>query len=473
MIGADTEVIMDGFSRDVAKRLPLAEAVLRLFSFICQAQFLGEVFQRHRGRSYQKIIRFSVLVQLIADALLQHRGSGRQSFQRAQEEGTLETQLRAVYAKLSRIPLSLAIGLLSEATARLSQLFPASVAGQSVPASLAKFHVLFHDGKTIKHVAKRLKVLEKIAGKVIGGRLVVAQSLATGMAVAMGASEDGESGEQPLVPSVLEQVRRLISGIRLHVADRQYCDLVQAERFTAEGDHFLVRWNRKVKFYRDENWQPLTGTDRYGRKYTEDWGWIGSPSDPRRCRVRRIHLHRPGKEEDVILLTDLDDPGVYPADDLLEVYLHRWGIERMFQQVTEVFHLQTLIGTSPKATVFQASFCLLLYNMIQVIRAFVGEGQQREVATISNEQLFYDIRRELTAWTEVLTTGETVELLSTTWTLAQVTRRLGQLLHGQWTNRWLKSPSNTHQQIPPQRDEYSEGGHNSIYRIIQAAIADP
>lgn len=464
---------MDGFTRDVAKRLPLAEAVLRLFSFVCQSEFLNEVFQRYRGRSYQKVICFPVLVQLIADALLQHHGSGRQSFQRAREAGRLATKLRAAYAKLSRVPLSLAIGLLSEATARLSQLFPALVAGQLVPASLARFHVLFLDGKTIKHVAKRLKVLEKIAGKVIGGRLVVAQSFSTGMAVAMGASEDGESGEQPLVPSVLEQVRRLISGVRLYVADRQYCDLIQAKRFTAEGDHFLVRWNRKVKFYRDLDWEPLTGTDRYGRKYTEDWGWIGAPSDPRRRRVRRIHLCRPGKQEDVILLTDLDDPGVYPADDLLEVYLHRWGIERMFQQVSEVFHLRTLIGSSPRATVFQASFCLLLYNMIQVIRAYIAEPEQREVNTISSEQLFYDVRRELTAWTEVLTTGETVELLSTTWTLAQVRHRLGQLLHGQWTDRWLKSPSNTHKHVTPQRNEYAEGGHNSVYRIMQAALADP
>ena len=45
------------------------------------------------------------------------------------------------------------------------------------------------------------------------------------------------------------------------------------------------------------------------------------------------------------------------------------GIERMFQQVAEVFHLATLIGGSPEATVFQLAFCLLLYNMIQVVRA--------------------------------------------------------------------------------------------------------
>lgn len=459
---------MDGFVRGVANRLPLAEAVLRLFDWVCQAKFLEGVFDRYRGRSYEGIISFALFVQLIADALLEHRGSGRQSFQRAEEDGSLSVTLRAMYGKLSRVPLSLAIGLLNEATARLTEVFPDSVAGRQAPSSLKALEILFHDGKTIKHVMKRLKVLQKVQNKVIGGRLVVTQSFSTGMAVALGAHEDGESGEQPLVPTVLEQTR-LMPGTKLHVADRQYCDLVQAERFTADGDHFLVRWNRKVKFHRDPDWKSLTGKDRYGRSYTEDWGWIGGPSDRRRRRVRRIHLHRPGKEEDVILLTDLDDPGTYPADDLLEVYLHRWGIERMFQQVTEVFHLQTLIGSTPRATVFQASFCFLLYNIIQVVRAYVAEPEQRAVNSISSEQLFYDVRRQLVAWNEVLKTSQTVKLLSTTWTAAQVSQRLGQLLHGQWSDRWLKTPSNTHKTVPPQRDEYSDGGHDSVYRIIQKA----
>lgn len=464
---------MDGFVRTVAKRLPLAEAVLRLLAWICEADFLNGVFERHRGRSYQDTLTFPVFVQLIRDALLEHRGSGRQSFQRAKESGILPVSLRAAYGKLSRVPLSLSIGFLAEASARLLQVFPSRVAGAKVPRSLKKMRILFHDGKTIKHVAKRLKVLEKVSGKVLGGRLVVTQCFSTGMAVAMGATQDGDGAEQPLVPSVLEQVRRLIAGIRLHVADRQYCDLIQAARFAACGDHFLLRWNRKVKFYRDPDWETLTGVDRYGRQYSEDWGWIGAPSDPRRRRVRRIHLRRSGKQEDVILLTDLDCPSQYPADDLLEVYLERWGIERMFQKVTEVFHLRTLIGTSPKATVFQASFCLLLYNLLQVVRAYLAKPKQREIDTISIEQLSYDVQRQLIAWNELLTTEQTVELLSTTWTAAQTACRLQQLLQGAWSDRWLKSPSNTHKNLPPQRDEYPDGGHTSVYKMMQQAREGP
>jgi len=460
---------MDGsFAREVANQLPLAEAVLRMFDYITQPDFLDDVFDTYRGRSYESEITFPLFVNLISDALLEHHGSGRQSFTRSIEDGDLHATIQSAYGKLRRVPLSLSMGLLSQASARLYELFPTSIAANDIPPSLAGVEIFFHDGKTIKHVAKRLKVLEKLKGKVIGGRLVVTQSFSTGMVVAMGADEDGESGEQPLVPDVLRQTRAAFPNrSRLHVADRQYCDLIQMTRFTEDGDHFLLRWNRKLKFYRDEQWETLTGVDRYGRKYTEDWGWVGSGKNRR--YVRRIHLHREAGKEDVNLLTDLLEPDQYAADDLLEVYLHRWGIEQLFQQVTEVFHLQTLIGSSPRATVFQASFCFLLYNMTQVVRACIAEGAEREVNSISLELLFYDVHRQLTAWTEVLKPRQTIELLSTTWTVAQIARRLQQLLHGAWSDRWIKSPSNTHKHVPKRRDEYPSGGHISVFRVMREA----
>jgi hypothetical protein len=456
--------------REVAKQLPLAEATLRLFDHITQADFLDQVFEKHRGRSYEDTITFPLFVNLIGDALLEHRGSGRQSFSRSIERGDLEASIQAAYGKLRRIPLSLSTGLLSEGSARLQALFPAGVTAEEVPSSLQDVEIFYHDGKTLKHVAKRLKILEKLQGKVIGGRLVVSQSFTTGMVVAMGADEDGESGEQPLVPDVLSQIRAAFPKKgRLHCADRQYCDLIQMDRFTDDDDHFLLRWNRKLKFHPDAKRKPKKGVDRYGRKYTEDWGRVGSGKKQR--YVRRIHLHREADKEDVILLTDLLDADQYPADDLLQVYLHRWGIEQVFHKVTEVFYLKNLIGSSPRATVFQAAFCFLLYNMIQLVRAYIAAGSEREVQTISLELVFVDVQRQIVAWNEVLETQQTVDLLSTTWTPAQVARRLQQLLHGQWSDRWIKSPSNTHKYNAPQREEYPSGGHVSVFRMMQQARA--
>ena len=60
----------------------------------------------------------------------------------------------------------------------------------------------------------------------------------------------------------------------------------------------------------------------------------------------------------------------------LAVYLRRWEIERAFQKIVEVFELRRLIGSTPRATIFQAAFCLLLYNLLHVMRAFVAAGQE-------------------------------------------------------------------------------------------------
>ena len=222
------------------------------------------------------------MVRLIGDALLEHEASGRQSLLRDKEREELPSSIRAVYGKLGRMPLSLSTGFLVEASARLAELFPVSGERESVPASLDKLHVLVHDGKTIKHVEKRLKELWNRHGKFYGGKLVITKSLTTGMVVAMGACEDGESGETLLVPAVLDQSRQAVGGPRLHVADRQYCDLTQTQLFTEADDHFVVRWHRRTKFFLDETWEPLSGVDRRGRQYMEDWGWLGRPSDKRR-----------------------------------------------------------------------------------------------------------------------------------------------------------------------------------------------
>ena len=74
----------------------------------------------------------------------------------------------------------------------------------------------------------------------------------------------------------------------------------------------------------------------------------------------------------------------------------------MYQQITEVFHLKRLIGSTPEGSVFQASFCLVLYNLLQVIRAYVAAGQSElPVEMVSVEQIFTDVQKELTALTEL------------------------------------------------------------------------
>jgi hypothetical protein len=255
-----------------------------------------------------------------------------------------------------------------------------------------------------------------------------------------------------------------VEGPRLWLGDRAFCDLTQPGHFTAnEGDCFLVRYKAKTSFLRDNKQKLRKGKDDRGRKMVQEWGYLGSPNSSRRRYVRRICVDR-GNEKPLILVTDLLDADLYPADDLLWLYSERWGIEHVFQKVTDVFQLKRLIGGTPKACIFQFAFCLLLYNMIQVVRGYVAEAQNLEPEDISAEKLFDDVKDQLIAWNVLFDPEVTLAYFAVPPNLTQLRRRLQSLLQHAWSNVWLKSPpQETHRKTPTK----PERTHSSVYRILQ------
>jgi hypothetical protein len=453
----------DGWRQAVIEKLPLAESVLHVWSYLTDEVFLSDLFERHRGRSYRGVLSFESIVGLVGDALLEHGGSGRRAIQQAERQDALEVSMEAVYAKLRRVPQTLSHGFLAEGTQRLRSVRAATP--DAVPASLRDFEVLAVDGKKIKHAAKRLVAARKFRGSVLGGKTLVALCLRTQLAVAMSSHPDGETNDPPLVPDLLRQVRTVLPRTRLYVLDRQFCDLKLPKLLTQDGDHFLVRYHQKVTLTPDSQQPPKTGKDRHGREFTDQWGWLGRPDHKGRLYVRCIHLKRPGEKEDLIVITDLLDRDAYPADDLLELYRQRWGIERVFQQITEVFHLRHLIASTPEGTIFQCAFCLLLYNLLQVQRSHLADVRGLSPDQISLENVFYDAQRQLIAWNELLGTAWTARHFEPAPTAAAVFARLRLLLTRAWKDDWLKAPLKKH--WSPPTGESTAGGHTSIYRLTQ------
>jgi hypothetical protein len=298
----------------------------------------------------------------------------------------------------------------------------------------------------------------------LGGKTLVALELNSGLAVAMGAHPDGEINELRLVPEVVAQVQQRLPGPRLWVGDRLFCDLEQTGRFVAAGDHFLLRYHSRLHFHPDPQRGVQHGSDAGGRPYTEEWGWLGAATDPRRRYVRRITLTRPN-DEALILVTDLVDAHRYPAEDLLTVYHARWGIETVFQTVTEVFPLKHLIGSTPQAGIFQMAFCLLLYNMIHVLRAYVAAAEQWEPADVSLEKLFEDVEKELIAWTVMVEPMATVTVFGAIPSVAQVQKQLTKLLGKVWQDRWLKTVNEKSR--PHRRKPQASRTHTSIHRVLE------
>ena len=456
-----------GFETEVLRRLPLADAVLSLWGFVMDPRFLDGIFARHRGRSFESVLKFPVFVNLIADALLQHHGSGRQAFERALKDETLPTSVEAAYGKLRRVPLALSIGFLEDCTQRLREL-QSPTAAVEWPAALREFTPVIVDGKKLKKVAKRLMVSRGQPGKLFGGKMLVAYVPTEGLARSFSADPDGEANDCKLLPDLLLRARQIITGSRLWILDRQFCDLTQPPLLVQDGDHFVIRFHPKNQWELDPARPAVHSRDATGRELIDEWGWLGSPKSKRRFYVRRVRLLRPGEEE-IIVLTDLLDETRYSAADLLAAYKERWGIERVFQQITEVFSLQQLIGSTPQATIFQGAFCLLLYNLLQIVRQQIAAAQATPcgAATLSTEQIFTDVTRQLIGATELLSPAQLTALIPPQRSRSEIQPYLARLLRVPIPKLWWKTSNKRPRKklAPPTQ----AGAHTSVAKLLAAA----
>jgi hypothetical protein len=469
--------MMNGFKREVADRLPLAKAALEAFAFAFDPALLADLYERHRGRGYTDVLTFPHLAGLVRSCLLEHDGSGHRGCTEAQRDGNLGVDESSFYRKLAKMPVAVSRALLSEGTVRLGELCAGTAAGAAsdlLPACFDGMEAVIVDGKKIKRAARRLKLTRGYKGALLGAKALVAMSLRSGLALAMSDRFDGQTNDVPLVPELLPQVRAVVAKPILWMADRQFGGLGIPPQLTARpGDHYVIRVSTSTPFTPDPARPAKRSTDEKGREVIDEFGTFGKNGNA--IQVRRVTL-RTGKAAnktgkgggaggDVILITDLTDRKAYPASDLLKLYRRRWGIERMFQEVTETFSLKHLIGCSPQAVLFQFAFCLLMYNLTQVLKRHVADDGQVDVAIVSTRNLFYDLRRELLTWNylELDLPGDIPAAAEA------MRRRLAALLEGTWDPEVYTKALDKKPRTKPKRKSL-QGGHTSVQKLLDGRV---
>jgi hypothetical protein len=467
------------FLSETLRRLPLADATLHLLGYALNESFLSACFDKHRGQCYEDTLSFAKLVELLTDALLVQHGSARQTLLQAEKNDALPTCKEAFYGKLRRLPLDLSVAFLTDASRRLNELLP--VQDNPLPASLHGYQVRIIDGKKTKHVAKKLKLTRGQAGQLFGSKLLVGYDPATRLIQSMAAHADGEKNDAPLVPDLLDTLRaHPTAKPTIIVADAQFCDLVQVSHYRQAGEHFVLRYHPKVHFHADPT-QRREFTDAKGRPLIEEYGWLGSLSDKRRCFVRRITWKR-NDHKDLSVVNDLSNrspsqeangPEPIAAADLIDLYLTRWKIETVFQDVTVIFGLRKLIGSTPEATAFQAAFCMVVYNAIQVVKSYVAAVHPKPLSVddVSDRMLFTSIHKQLTALVELVPAVSLAELVVPPTTPEAARAYLQQRLTGLWEAAWKKARNKKqrHYAAKPK----ASGAHTSVHRVLQKHKQDP
>jgi hypothetical protein len=262
--------------------------------------------------------------------------------------------------------------------------------------------------------------LRGLQAGILGARASVALDLRTGMAVGLIGHLDGEAGEAELTAQLLAEMAAAAGGKPwVAVLDRLYCNLKFPRRVLDAGGHFLIRYCSNTAFVPDPARPLQEHCDARGRRIVQEWGRLGKTEGSRALVMRRVTLYLDSGKA-ISVVTDLLDDAAYPAEGLLETFHQRWGIETVFHQITDVFSLKHLIGSSPQAVLFQLAFCLLLYNALQVLRAYLASHRGCAAKAISNEKLFYDLKRQMVSVNELVEERRLLEMLGAVPTAAEL-----------------------------------------------------
>jgi hypothetical protein len=318
------------------------------------------------------------------------------------------------------------------------------------------------DGKKLKRLPKRLSATRDCPGRLLGGMLLVGWDPRTQLADLVALARDGHANECTLVEPCLEALATTAAGA-LFVADRQFGDLTQPRRILQAGGHFLLRRNGKTHFHADAQRPALILTDGRGRTVRDEWGTLGR--GPGALAVRHLTIERPG-EKPVCVFTDLLDPVLYPALDLLAVYELRWDIEDLFQRVTTVFGLERFIGSSPEAALFQGVFCLLLANLLYVVQGYLAAAGGRRCREVSTRRLMWDVQQQLDAGFQLIAVPELVSMVPAFDEASTLRDWLRERLSPRWHKRYLKAVETKPR--PPRQRRKESGAHRSAQRLIDA-----
>jgi len=206
--------------------------------------------------------------------------------------------------------------------------------------------------------------LRTIHGGPLPGQSLVVLEPDLGLVTDIIPCEDGHAQERSLLVELLD----IVKADDLWIADRNFCTVLMLHQIAASKAYFLVRQHAGLP------WEPCGERRRVGRAQT---GWVyeqqgavpdGMGND---LAVRRLTLELDEAttegERTIHMLTNL--PSQVKAADAVDEYHGRWGIERVFGELT--LSLRGEINTLgyPGAALLGYAVALLTYNVLTVVKA--------------------------------------------------------------------------------------------------------
>ncbi len=204
-------------------------------------------------------------------------------------------------------------------------------------------------------------------------RACVVLSLATAAVhdMAIGPYAGKETGETALLR---ERVDSLQPG-DVAVFDRCFCSFLMLAALRQRGVHFCARLHqcRPVDFRKGKRLGPDDHLVTWTRPKRPDWM---SQQEYARIpptltlREIRFQIHQPGRRtKEIVVVTSLTDPAIYPAEAIAELYGYRWNAELDIRDIKQTLGLDHVRCKSPQMVRRELWVTLLAYNLIRKLIA--------------------------------------------------------------------------------------------------------
>lgn len=236
------------------------------------------------------------------------------------------------------------------------------------------------DGSKLDAVAHRLKILRNVRSPVLGGCLTAFYDVYRGMTRELFYEADAAASEDKRAQIALEDVP---AGTLL-VGDRLYSTVQFFTELKKRDLHGVVR-RRKGLCLRRLCWLERSdlGEERLEDSLLEVGSGVGQPP----VTLRRVRLRR-GRRVLADVFTNVLDPSRLSAQEVLLVFAHRWGVERMFFDLKEVLSLNHFYAGNPNAVAMQVYATAIVHTALRVAQGRIARDVDRVPEEISPAKFF-------------------------------------------------------------------------------------
>lgn len=324
---------------------------------------LNALFERTAVLQYTRDLMFATVVRLMTEVVLGVSRSIRAAYQDAEE--TIPVSIASVYNKLNGIEPHVSAELVRDSAAQLSPIVR-RMRG-TAPELLPGYRVRVLDGNHLSGTEHRLAALRILRAGALPGQTLVVLDPSLGLVVDVVPCEDGHAQER----SLLDDVLAMIEPGDLWIADRNFCTTKFLFGIAGHGGFFLIRQHASTLTWELVGTRKRLGKTDTGRVYEQEMR-LHNPAIDETLTVRRITviLNKPTRdgETEIHILTNV------PAKDanarvVAGLYVKRWTIETMFQELTVALTCEINTLGYPKAALFGFCLALLAYNAVSVVKA--------------------------------------------------------------------------------------------------------